>query len=228
MFKLIVLNNDIEFVKNLCNHIFSEIPELQLSGFTSDFTEFEKLVAKVKPYIIMMDYSDYIHSQYTKKSDFLKMKILFCNTKPSSKGSSKQLLISKNSSLNEMKDLIKNFVSKENLRILRGKIIKLLENFQFDFKLLGTTYVLESILYCYENKTDYVFENLEKNVYPHVAIRCNTNADNVKWSIVRSVNAMNARIHMPIPKQLSNQLNLDVTEKTTAKQLISAIVTKLS
>ena len=228
MFKLIVLNDDIEFVKNLCNHIFSEIPELQLCGFTSDFAEFEKLVAKVKPYIIMMNYSDYIHSQYTKKSDFLKMKILFCNTNPSSKKSPKQLLTSKNANLNEMKSLIKDFVSKEHIRLLREKIIKLLENFQFDFKLIGTTYVLESILYCYENKTDYVFENLEKNVYPNVAIICNTNADNVKWSIVRSINAMNARIHMPISKQLSSQLNLDTTEKTTAKQLISAIVTKLS
>ena len=227
MFKLIILNNNLESIKNLCNCILNEVPDVQISGFTTNIEEFHQLFKKVKPNIIMMDYTDYINSKYCQKSEFKHLKIIFCDFNLSSRNTSKQLFILKKTKPNEMLHSICKFVSKENRKLLRKKIIKMLEPFRFDFKLIGTTYIVESILYCYENQSDYVFENLEKNVYPFVAIECKTNVESIKWATIRATNSMNAHLSLAEKKILFGNFNLDISEKATAKQLISTIVTKL-
>lgn len=227
MFKLIILNNNLESIKNLCNCILNEVPYVQISGFTTNIEEFHYLFKKVEPNIIMMDYTDYINSKYCQKSEFKNLKIIFSDSNLSSRNTSKQIFITKKTKPNEMLNSISKFVSKENKNLMRKKIIKLLEPFRFDFKLIGTTYIVETILYCYENYSDYVFENLEKNVYPFVALECKTNVENVKWASIRAINSMNAHLSLAEKKILFGEFNLDVSEKATAKQLISTIVTKI-
>lgn len=175
-----------------------------------------------------MNYTDYIESKYCNKEIYKKSKIIFCDSKTNLKNTSTQLLISKNLDSNEIVKAISDFILKQNKKLLRKKIIKLLETSQFDFKLIGTTYILESILYCYENKSDYIFENLEKNVYPYIAQKCHTDLSKVKWAISRATNNMNFHIDKYSQKLLSDNYNLDISEKTSSKQLITAIVTKLS
>lgn len=226
MCKIVILNIDFESIKILCNCIINQFPDAQLSGICTSLEEFDYSVSKIKPNIIIMNYSDFINSSYC-KSECKIPKIIFYNSIPTLRNSSTQLFVSKNISSNEIKS-ISEFISRHDHYLLRKKIIKILENFRFDFKLNGTTYLLESILYCYENKTDYVFENLEKNVYPYVAEKCHTTDSKVKWSISRATDNMNTHLSNLVQKQISNSLNLDISDKPSAKQFITAIVTKLS
>lgn len=228
MFKLILLNQNLESIKVLCNCILNEIPDVQLSGICTSIEEFDELFTKVNPDIILMNYSDYISSKYSNKSEFKKLRIIFYDTPHKSKNSSKQVFISTRASLTEIKNSISKLVANENIRLVRKKIIKWLEAFQFDFKLIGTTYLVECILYCYENKSDYVFENLEKNVYPQVAKICHNSLKHVKWSVTRAVKNMNSHMNASVQKQLSNIFSLDFSEKITTKPLINTIVAKLN
>ena len=228
MFKLVMYNSNIEFLKTICNCIINEIPEIQLSGITTYLEEFNILVSKVKPEIILLNHYDYIHSNYRVKSEFPKFKIIFHNPKLSYKNTQHKLFISETASLSEMKKLIKEFILKRNVETMRPEVIKLLENFSFDFKLIGTTYLLESILYCYEKKTEYIFENLERNVYPYVAKKCNATEYNVKWSILRCIDITNTHNNLFLQKQLFNKTKATIYDKVTPKQLISTIVTKIS
>ena len=228
MFKLVILNNDIESLKIICNNIINEIPEIQLSGICTNIKEFDNLVNKVKADIILMNYSDYRNSVFRKKSDFPKFKIIFCTSKILYKSSSNKLFISQTNNHSEILKLIKDFISTANIDALRLDIIKQLEkDFHFDFKLIGTTYLLESILYCYEKKTEYVFENLEKNVYPYIAKKFNTTPLNVKGAIVRCIDLMNVNVSIS-NNYISNNTSINLYEKPTAKQIINSIVTKLN
>ena len=166
MSKIVILNNNLEFIRFICNNIFNQFQDVKLLGIAKNLDEFDVLVNKVNPTLIIMDYSDYINSKYSNKSEFKKAKIILCDSTELVKNSSTQLFVAKNKNTNEIIKSISKFIEKHDIRLIRKKIKKFLETFQFDFKLIGTTYLFESILYCYENKTDYVFENLEKNEYP--------------------------------------------------------------
>ena len=229
MCKIVILSNNIEEIKFFCNLIINRLPGIQLSGICSNMEEFDFLVTKTNPNIIIIIICKNI---FFDSNDIL----IYCsssskkvsNSRVTQKNSSTQLCISRTDKTNDIIKHVSEFISKHDKRLLRKKIIKLLEAFQYDFKLIGTTYILESILYCYENKSDYIFENLEKNVYPHIAQICHTTIDKVKWSISRATDIMNSRINMSIQKELSDSFNLDFSEKPTAKQLITSIVTKLN
>lgn len=225
MFKLVILSNNFDSIKNVCNFVINEIPDLQISGLATNQEEFLKLIDKVNPEVIMMSNSDF--NKCSQKLDVHTLKLLFYNSDNVFKRTSNKLYIPENNFTNQVTRTIRKFISKQSPIFLRNKIIKILESFNFDFKLIGTTYLLESILYCYENKTDYVFENLEKNVYPEIANICSASVNNVKYSIVRTINIMNSNISPSLQKKLSENFKVDISEKTTAKQLISTIVTKL-
>ena len=118
---------------------------------------------------------------------------------------------------------IKSFTQKIDEEFIRKKVIRILEKFNFDFKLIGTKYLLESILYSYMTKETYLFENLEKQIYPYVSKKYNDTPLNIKWAIIRSINNMKARLNTC---NLPN-FSLENSEKITSKYIISEIVNKL-
>lgn len=226
MLKILILTSDMESLKTLCNTILNRVESIQICGISTNIEEFISLGEKLSPDIIYMNASDYMQSKFHSKTNLAKHKIIYCNTATNFKNSPNKLLIPRHSSINQMTDLIKEFVEKHDLIRLRNVVIKLLEELNFDFKILGTTYLLETILYCYENRADYVFDNLEKNVYPQIAKKYNTTSNKVKWSITRAINSMNTFTFSQ--NHLSANSKVDVYEKTTAKQLITSLVTKLN
>ncbi len=227
MLKLLILNKDLEQLKIYCNNIFNEVPDCQISGLATTMEEFDNLFDKFKPNVIMMDYSDFINSKYFNNPDFKKQKLILYNTTRNLKNSTKRIIIYPDASLKDMKKSIIQFISRINENLIRKKIIKWLEHLHFDFKLLGTGYFIESVLYCYEHRTEYVIDNLQKNVYPVVAKKSNTTAKNIKWSITRSIKNMNSHFSVAEKKLLSENFHLYISKKVTAKQLISILVTKL-
>ena len=74
---------------------------------------------------------------------------------------------------------------------------------------------------------DYVYDNLERKVYTHIAEKYNSNVHNVKWSIVRSINNMYLGNTTSSMKKINSYFNLDHLEKPTAKLIISTIVNKI-
>lgn len=228
MLKLVVLIEDLKNVKTLCNSIIRRIPSIQLLGTGTNMNEFNQLVDSVQPDLIMMDYSDFINSKYYITSEYKKSKIIFSNTKRPLRNSCNTLCIWKNAPIEDTIAVISKFISKKDLELIRKEIIKILENFHFDFKILGTTYLIETILYCYENRADCVFDNLERNVYPYVAQKFHTSLNNVKWNIIRATEIMNANISILNQKHLPDTLKVNVFEKTTSKQIIGVILANLN
>lgn len=58
----------------------------------------------------------------------------------------------------------------------------------YNFKLKGTQYLLDSIIYVYSNQDRDMLENLERNVYKYISLKNNKTILNIKTSIINSTN----------------------------------------
>lgn len=210
MFKLIFFNQNLNIVKNLYNNIFGELNNLQLIGIASDEKELESLYNDSGANTIIIN-SKYINNNQIKNIvEKFKVKIIFTEKLPKVSNNKFTLFIPIYLETTELKKILNNFFFKIDEKLIYKKVYNLLFNSNFNFKLLGTTYLINSIVYSYINIDNNVSDNLEKNVYPYIAKKFNVSNSNVKWSIIRSINnyyeSNNNQIDKPTPKNLINEL----------------------
>ena len=120
------------------------------------------------------------------------------------------------------------------LKFLKGnsfsqkeKAAKILSYLGFDFKLSGTIYLLDSILYAHTYKGSYSFEKLERDIYSYVANLNSTSVDRVKWSVFRTINYMYSKHTDESYKIVEKYFNLEYKSKPTPKLVISLIANNL-
>ena len=109
----------------------------------------------------------------------------------------------------------------------REKAATMLVNLGFDFKLNGTVYLLDSILYAHTYKGAFSFEQLRRDVYSYVAQLNNTTIDRVKWSISRSINYMYKRHTKSSYAIVEKYLKVEFPIKPTPKLIVSIIANTL-
>lgn len=215
MHKLIIYSNDLELISKYCNNIFLQFNNLKLVGIANSEKDLSTLVDFFNPNIIFL--AEKNKATLSSTLDKIENKIILCKNIKKYKNSKHNLYISENSNYLSIKELLVKFISNINENDLYQRIYQKLNKLNFDFELSGTNYLVHAISYSYINKNDYLFENLEKKIYPYVAKKFNTSESNVKWSIVRSINNMNSK----------NNSKCEFTEKITSKALISQIVNSL-
>lgn len=93
----------------------------------------------------------------------------------------------------------------------------------YNFKLKGTQYLLEAILYIYIRNNIELLENLEKNVYNHIAIKNNKNLLNIKTSIIKATNYV---YNYQDENKLYEYFSIKI--KITPKLVISTILNKIN
>ena len=92
-----------------------------------------------------------------------------------------------------------------------------------DFKYVGTTYLLETIILLYNQETNNRIK-LEKNIYPIIAKKYNTTVHNIKINIINSTKEMYFDC---AESTLFKTLKLVQGEKPKPKDVISSIIAKL-
>lgn len=223
MYKIIIYYNDLKIVKNICNNILFKSSNLHLSGLATTEKEFLELYNRDKPHIILLHQESIknpqVHSIYEKVSS----KIILCENKKNSRNSKYQLYLTPQSTYLSIKNDFDILLSNLSERCIRMKIHKILNRLGFDFKLSGTNYLFDAIMYSTLHKNEYVFENLERNVYPYLAEKFNVSVSNIKWSIIRSINNMNSNLN----SRKNKKILVEFSEKITAKLLITEIVNRL-
>ena len=206
MFKLIFFNQNLNSVKKLYNNIFGSFKNLQLVGIASNENELKELNKNFSANMIVINSND-ISSNHIKN--------LLENFKVISPNKF-TIFISKNLEIPDLKRKLSNFFAKIDENIISKKVYNLLINSNFNFKLNGTTYLLHSIVYSYINSDKKVVNNLEKNVYPHIAKKFQVSTSNIKWSIIRSIN------------NYYDTNSLGLIEKPTPKTLISEFLGQIT
>ena len=219
MYKCILFTTNLEKFKKMYNLICLSKNNfcINLIQIATTYEELQELNNKFEFNLIIMCYSDLKNEKIFSIFKKIQNKIIFTDSISNLKNSKNTLYLSFNSfSQYELKKL-SNFLTKISEVDIRKYFRTLLKNYEFNFNLNGTTYLLESIVYSYMNKDKYVSENLEKNVFPKVAKIYNTTDKNVKWAIVRSIN--NIKCTNSKLKQFDDRL----TPKSVIIELLSLI-----
>lgn len=223
MSNFIIYNNNLNLIKKYSNIIFNNFSNIHLCGITSNKKELESFLHTQKINLIIISYSDSQKASILPLLDNIENKIIICDDDTTFKPSRHTLYLSSHSSLESTLKQLKLFTPKVDEEFIRKRVRKILEKFNFDFKLIGTKYLLEAIVYSYLTRETYLFENLEKQIYPYVSQKYNVNPSNIKWAIIRSINNMKSKLQSSELQHLS----VDNSEKITSKFIISEIVNKL-
>lgn len=224
MCNFIIYNNNLNLIKKYSNVIFSNFHDIHLSGIASNKKELESILKSQKVNLIIISYHDSLKKSIASLIHNIENKIIICdNNEHNFKNTKHILYLSNTSSLEETLKKLKLFTPKVDEEFIRKRVKKILEKYNFDFKLIGTKYLLEAIVYSYFTRETYLFENLEKGIYPYVSQKYNVNPDSIKWAIIRSINIMKSKSSKTNLQLISS----DNSEKITSKFIISDIVNKL-
>lgn len=221
--KFLIFNNDLKVIKKICNNLFYKFSNIKLSGIASTKNELSYLLEHSHFNVIIISYENYCDEKIKKLVDQVEYKIFLCDNVSSFKNSKYHLYVSNDIEPDNLAQCMKSFICNLNERLIRKKTTLLLQEFKVDFKLTGTKYLLESIVYSYQNRDNYLFENLEKEIFPYVSKQFSVTPAKVKWSIIRTINSMNTRLEQTNLKQ--NYTNFP--DKITSKVLIAEIVNRI-
>ena len=86
-----------------------------------------------------------------------------------------------------------NNISDETIYNIRRKIVLKLIELGYNLKYKGTFYLIDAIEYCYTNNKSDTLNNLEKNVYMHVAKKYNKSLNNIKTNIIKATQMIEER-----------------------------------
>lgn len=223
MYKFVIYSNNLELIKKFGNIVFNGFSNMHLVGIASTKNELSSLCKKHKINMIILSLSDSKNNSLSTLLSNIESKIIICNNTAGFKSSKYTLYLSYASDCDCIIGKLNSFLTKISASIIRKRVRKILEKLNFDFKLVGTNYLLESIVYSYLTKDRYFFDNLEKNVYPYVSKKYNVSAQNIKWSIIRSINNMKNHLN----KSAFKDYYIDVPEKITPKFMIPELVNRL-
>lgn len=73
---------------------------------------------------------------------------------------------------------------------IKDKTILTLTKMGFSFKLVGTKYLIDSVMYVYEKNDLQLLSNMEKNIYVFIGRKYGKSAHNIKTNIVNSTNSI--------------------------------------
>ena len=227
MINLIILINNVENIKQFINNLIFKISNLNSIFIAHNITEFQNLIKKFRPDLIIISKFYYSALSNPNILNYHSFQIFFYNSKIYLQNSNNDICLLCSINDTNLLNTIQEFINNKTENELKNKIISILNEFNFNFKLIGTNYLIDAILYSYINKDSYIFENLEKNVYSHICFKNNTNPKNIKWAIVRAINNMYLNSENNNIKKISEYFYLDIYEKPTAKIIITMIINKL-
>lgn len=229
MIKIMILCNNLNTIQKLTNKVVSSIENLRIVGLVTTLDECKPIINEYEPDLILTTNAnifEFIKEKFVMYSPSI---IIISNLENAKKFYYKNLLIiDYRHDFKTISKEINDFI-KKNLSITkREKAIKILTNIGFDFKLSGTNYLLDSILYANSYKGSYSFESVYHDVYSYVANLNNTNCNIIKWSIARSINYLYAKGDKLTFERIEKYFGIEFPEKLTPKFLINYISNKLN
>lgn len=220
MYKTIIYSTNLEMLKKMYNLIFSEKTNfcINVTRIASSYEELSALNEKFTFNMIIIFESDLKDERILSIVKNIKSKIIFTKNVSNFKNTKCYLYLNPDDVSKNTYDKLKSFLSKIDERTAKIKVSRILESLSFNLKLNGSIYLMESIVYSYMHKDEYLFENLEQNIFPHLAKTFNTTATSAKWAMIRSIN---------YAKFGASDKLKNFDDKFTPKSIITEIVSRI-
>lgn len=225
MLKLLILCKTPDTIKNITNKIVSNISELRIIGIANTTLEAEKIMEEAQPDIILTTIQEIFETIHGKFFHYYPRVVLFSNISRSEIVYKNLLVIALHLKYDIITTKISEFVKKDVLS-RKEKATKILTELGFDFRLNGTLYLLEAILYVHTYKGS-SFEKLKSDIYPYIAEKYDTSVDRAKWAIERSVKYMYRKHTADSYKIVEKYFCITYPEKVTPKLVVNFVSNNL-
>ena len=108
---------------------------------------------------------------------------------------------------------------------IKQKVMNELQNMGFNFKHVGTIYLLETIQIVYNSKNPQIFKCIEKNIYPQVAEKHCKKVSTVKSDIIKATDYM---YEQNLLEKKKTDIYYNLYPKMTPKTVINTIILKIT
>lgn len=217
MIKILVADDNWKYSKNIINNIVNRINGARIEYVTEDGEETLEAISKNYFDLVLLDLqmpkmTGIEVIEKIKKINMIKRPkiIIISGNLPLVKYASISNIVCniilKTESIDSIYEKILRTINEikyeANYEKLKAKTILALKEMGYSLKHKGTRYIIEAIMYIFENNSLNIMNNLEKNVYAHIAHKYDTSLNNVKTNIVKATKLATKKEYDILPKDV--------------------------
>ena len=239
MLNLVIADDNVYYSKALINYMLLQHQSIRLVNICTNGIEVLEILSKTIVDVLILDLKMPYLNGLDVLNRILKMHlpvlpyILVISGEPELLNKVNNNLIvsysiSKSLSIKTISNNIGKIIQKIELeRVLpkiKEKIFDELKNLKFNFKHIGSTYIMEAILIIYDSWNNNLIDNLEQHVYKIIAHKHAKTVKNIKSNICKATNNMYFECDQAY---INSYFNFSYNYKPTPKMIINTFLTKI-
>lgn len=224
MIKILILCENNKLIKEILNSVVVITNNLKLTGISNTIGEAKALMLRNKPDFIITT-NQLIIPEVNQTFTSHAPKTIFITKRPQ-KSTKRVMYVDANWEFSQILMQISKILKRNVENSKKELVTNLLIDFGFDFKISGTPFLLDAILYKDTYDGNHCLEKLV-DVYSHVAQMHNTSLEKVTWAINRSVEYMYAKHTKYTYANIEKYFRIKYPEKITPKLVINLISSNL-
>jgi len=203
MIKVLIVDNNLNYAQKILNEVLSKIPEINVKYIVTTVHETIEVLRKEEITLILLssqlqDGTSFDVIKQIKAMNFISEPDIIMiseNMHTYNQSVKNQPIFVKTQTGKNIQKTIQNYVytrkNENEKKQIKDKIISEIKNIGYNFKYIGTIYIIESILYIYMSNNLELLDNLENNVYKYVAFKYQKSLNNIKTNIVKATMKIN-------------------------------------
>ena len=226
MIKVLIVDNNLNYAQKILNEVLSKIPEINVKYIVTTVHETIEVLRKEEITLILLssqlqDGTSFDVIKQIKAMNFISEPDIIKiseNMHTYDQSVKNQPIFVKTQTGKNIQKTIQNYVytrkNENEKKQIKDKIISEIKNIGYNFKYIGTIYIIESILYIYMSNNLELLDNLENNVYKYVAFKYQKSLNNIKTNIVKATMKINR----------NSQIGFDYTPKLVISDVVVRIL----
>ncbi len=226
MIKVLIVDNNLNYAQKILNEVLSKIPEINVKYIVTTVHETIEVLRKEEITLILLssqlqDGTSFDVIKQIKAMNFISEPDIIMiseNMHTYNQSVKNQPIFVKTQTGKNIQKTIQNYVytrkNENEKKQIKDKIISEIKNIGYNFKYIGTIYIIESILYIYMSNNLELLDNLENNVYKYVAFKYQKSLNNIKTNIVKATMKINR----------NSQIGFDYTPKLVISDVVVRIL----
>ena len=226
MIKVLIVDNNLNYAQKILNEVLSKIPEINVKYIVTTVHETIEVLRKEEITLILLssqlqDGTSFDVIKQIKAMNFISEPDIIMiseNMHTYNQSVKNQPICVKTQTGKNIQKTIQNYVytrkNENEKKQIKDKIISEIKNIGYNFKYIGTIYIIESILYIYMSNNLELLDNLENNVYKYVAFKYQKSLNNIKTNIVKATMKINR----------NSQIGFDYTPKLVISDVVVRIL----
>lgn len=205
MIKALIVDDNLQYIKNILNTTINKFSDIHIEYIATTAKEAINIISNNQIDLMFLDLNlpdengiyiiDQIKYLNTIKNPYIVIipedsKLIEILNKRQISFEVISKFESNNIMYNRIKKIIHEIKYSANEKQIKEFVVSEMSNIGYNWKYKGTLYMLETILYIYQNNNMDLLDNLERNVYKYISYRNGKKINNVKTNIIKTTNAI--------------------------------------